>query len=544
MAGLKIYTLGHSGVIVDMNPIEPSLPEDSLLNAQNANHDAIAARGGALHKRPGLRQFNMLGAGGAILGGIPMSVTGTGGAPTPPTMPGIGSPTGDPTGAPPGGVPGPGEPTTSPGSVVSGGLFGNPFNGARLLVIGRSDSLRTLDFGNSWFESDTKMADLALIKTTSAAFPVGPPSGTRLGNESFETSTSRVAVIINGNLYYPTGTTIGTPPTLPTVRRLSADGRSDKVIFTVPDNPLILAAQPVASRYVSVNAMLGEFGNGDAMYVAVTDESTSGAGAGKYGRVLRVSGLDSGSYSVVEIYNSLNTNSNAALNGTTIQPTVPYALSIFLGGIWFGTWRGASGLANGPTICELQIDPSQPDGWKQSNVLINSNVSAADVSCITSIAFLGKMYVGYTHRGAGITFGTIYSFSGSPSVPALALTGGNGGALGAAADPNGFMSMVVFNGVLFASYFNNPAYSYIYSTPDGVTWSIVWTGSVGTGTSHPLSLQVDNGVLYAFGSRTPFSGGGIYLWSTDGVTFTDATTKFPNVNSGASVPVLFGMEQS
>jgi hypothetical protein len=538
MSKLQVYTFGHSGVVIDMNPVEPSLPMDSLLNAQNANHHSIAAYGGAVRKRPGFKQFNVVAAGGAVLGGIPMSVAGTGGAPVPGNKIG---PTGDPTGGPPGGVPGPGTPVPVSGTVnPTSTLFGSPFNGRRLLVIGRDDSTGgNLKYGNSWYVSDTQMADVAQIQITGIDTIAGPPAGTKLGGAGIETVTSAVTTIANGSLYYPTGSSDPAivPATLPTVRKLSADGKTDVLAFTIPDNPLVLAIVPVPAHEVGINALLTEFGNGNALYCAVADIVADGAQAGSYGRVFRVTGLDSGNYVITEIYNSLNTNASAALNGTAAQPTVPYTLGNFLGGVWFGTWRGAAGLANGPTFAELQIDTSQPDGYKQSNVLINANASAADVGCMTSIGFLGSMYIGYIHRGGGVTFATIYSYTGSPAAVALSLTGGNGGALGAAADPNGFLSMVVFNGKLYASYFNTGTVAYIYSF-DGTAWSIVYTGSA-AGTAQPLSLQVDNGVLYAFGDKT----NQLFLWSLDGITFTDATAKFPNVNGGFSIPVLFGIVQ-
>src|ERR1700680_4137083 len=484
MADRKIYTMGHSAVIVDMNQVELTLPEEFYQVAQNANHDPIAGHGGAVRKRPGLKQFNHLNAGGPVLGGIPMSVPGTGGAPIPPiTISTVDGSTGIAIGSPPGNVPGPGSPVPIPGSLPGGPttLFGSGlFNNNRLIVIGRADSNDTLNqqFGNSWYVTDANMADVAIIEPTGGAGPVvqtlaGPPGGTQLGFGGIETITSAVMTIANGNIYYPTGSGTYASNSLPIVRKITPNGKIDLPAFTIPNNPLVMAISPVPGRFVAVNAMLTEFGNGDAMYVAVADVVGDGAQAGSYGRVLRVTGLDSGNYAITEIFNSLNTNANAALNGTAAQPTVPYALGNYLGGIWLGTWRGASGLANGPTIAELQVDTTQPDGWKQSNVLILATAKAADVGCMSSIAFNGKMYIGYIFRGAGVTFATLYSYSGSPAAMGLELTGGNGGAIGPAASPNVLLSMVVFRRKLYASYWNDSTVAYIYALdPVPNTWSI------------------------------------------------------------------------
>ena len=104
--------------------------------------------------------------------------------------------------------------------------------------------------------------------------------------------------------------------------------------------------------------------------------------------------------------------------------------------------------------------------------------------------------------------------------------------------------MVVFKGKLYASYWNDSTVAYIYALdPVPNTWSIVYTGSL-LATVHPLTLQVDNGVLYAFGTRAGLSVAPTFLWSTDGVTFTNASTNFPFVNGGFSLPILFGINQT
>ena len=547
MAKLQVYTLGHHGVIVDMNPLEPAgLPNDAWRSAQNMNHDPISEHAGAVRKRPGLLQFNILNAGGPILGGIPMSVVGTGGAPSP-------APTGGPTG-PTTGPGGPGSPGPVPGGAPTNGpppgLFGNPFNGARLLIIGRNDNnASNLNYGNSWFVTDTEMAATANILLTGVAVTpttttAGPPAATQLGNlDGMETYGCSVTTLANGNFYYPQGSgPTAVAPILPGVRRMSADGSTDSLIFSIPDNQNILnLATPPPNHLVSITAMLTEFGNGDAIYVAVLDEITSGASAGSYGRVFRLTGLDAGIIEGAVILDTFGTGSGVtAFSGTTALPTVPNTLANFLGGVWVGLWRGTAGLAQGPAFAMLQPNAAAvPYGWQLTNVIVDADATASDVGCMQM--YNGNLYVGYINRGAGITQSRIYSYTGSPVGATLQLTGGNGNV---AAAPNGFISMVTFNGKLYASYYNQLAEAYLYQF-DGTTWTVVFSG-VASSTINPMTLQVDNGILYAFGLRAEhiFTTGGTFLWSPDGVTWNDGSANFPLVNLGFPVPVLFGIAQA
>src|SRR5258706_2903879 len=130
MGKISIFTLGHTGVVIDPNSQEPTVPQDALALAQNAGPDPRAGRGGAIRKRPGLARFNIAYAGGVILGGIPMPVAEFGGAPvsgggaivgTGDADDGTSIGTGDMTGRPGGTFDGGPIATTPPGAGIFGG---------------------------------------------------------------------------------------------------------------------------------------------------------------------------------------------------------------------------------------------------------------------------------------------------------------------------------------------------------------------------------------------------------------------------------------
>jgi hypothetical protein len=323
-------------------------------------------------------------------------------------------------------------------------------------------------------------------------------------------------------------------PVLPVLRRLSADGMSDKAVITIPDNPVILNLSPVPSHGVNILSILPAYGDATSLYLSTYDYVNSGAlsGAGSlgsYGRVVKVSGLDSGSYTITEIFNSLNTNANAALNGIQALPVVPNALSIFLGQLFLGLWRGQTGLAVGPSIALLRPDPTQPDGYGVTQVLSNANAGAADVACMQ--AYNGLLYVGYVYDAA--TLAPIYSFAGSPGGAVLAKTPTGS----AGQNPNGWVSMTVFNNLLLASFYNpNGSRAQIYRF-DGTTWTVSWVDSGTAATIKPLTFAQDNNTVYAI-------GGTLLLWSLDGITWTDASAQLPSTGSGSAIPILFGYAQS
>lgn len=541
---INVYTLGEGGVDVDTDPILTA--DNATLQSQNANYDPTSARGGALSKRRGLDRFHTTVLGGPILGGIEAPFQGFAGAPA--AGGGGGGAPGDPggTGGPSGGTgSGPGDPIGGPpGSTGSGPVLdpGGPlFGGKRLVAVGRwaDGDLGTLTA--SWYLSSIGFADKAVLITPTSAPSVGAPSAEG-PNASFPTTVGNMSIgqkytTANGVLYYQQHIANQLPavsPVLPIIRKMTVDGKRDSAIFTLPDNPIVLktysAGTTIVAHLVSVTAMVTEWGNGDAMWIAVYDKITNGSIPGSYGRVLRVTGLDSGSFVVTEVYNSLNTNNVSNLNNT---PAVPYCLENFLGKMWMGMWTGVSG--GSPCYAMFQPDPASPDGYRFVKVTASSDTSVTNVTCMK--AYNGNLYIGYTNSDPAVAHAFIYQRT--PDDVNSASVQGSGGS---AVSELGWVSMELFQGKLYASYFNFTQTSKIYSF-DGTTWTAVYTSSSTAQKRMPLVLRADGATLYAWGANDS-DNTTTWLSSTDGVNWTDQSS---NLNfDGASKPtnLLFGFEQT
>jgi len=546
---INVLTLGAGGVDVDTDPILTA--DNATLRSQNANYDPTSARGGALAKRRGLDRFHTIALAGPILGGIDAPYQGTGGAPA--SGGGGGGAPGDPggTGNPNGGTgSGPGDPIAGgPGttpSVPNGGPVFAPnvgapiFGGKHLVAIGRWTLADLGTLSSSWYLSDSGFADLAMLVTPTSAPNAGEPSAEG-PNASFPTTVGGMSIgqkytVANGALYYQqhiANQTPATNPVLPAIRKITADGKIDSQIFTLPDNPVILntfsSGTIVVTHESSVTAIVTEWGNGDAIWIAVYDKITNGSIPGNYGRVLRVTGLDVGAYVVTEVYNALNTNNVAGLNNT---PCVPYCLENFLGNMWMGMWTGVT---NGsPLFVMFQPNPASPDGYRfvKSNALVGGSV--ANVTCMK--AFNGNLYVGYTNLDPTVQHGSIYQYTPTGAV-SVALVGSGGTAV----SELGFVSMEIFNGQLYASYFNPTQASKIYQTADGVTWNAVYAASTSGQKAIPLVLRADGGVLYAWGANSS-NNNTSFLESPDGTTWNDKTANFPGTST-FPVNLLFGFDQ-
>jgi hypothetical protein len=537
MDPIKVWNLGEGGVNVDKNPLRTA-PNESL-ESQNATYDPTLQRLGGLSKRPGLGRFNMTAMGGTVLGGIEAPYRGTagasgsGGGGFPGDSGGTGNPelgTGDGPGDAVYAVGGGSTPGTGGGLFGGGGVAGSPllFSGRRLIVIGKQAATQATA---GWLLSSAGFLDTARVLNVPANSNVGPPQGQH--NTAFpdgagsQNPAIRPMTTANGTLYYAADVwnqTAAVSATLPTVRRLSSDGNSDQLAFTIPDNPAILAIATIPSHLVSINAMITEWGNGDALYVATYDQITSGASTGKYGRVLRVSGLDSGGYVIQEVYNFFTSPLGIA------TASVPICLVNFLGSPWFGVWHRSETAAG--SIARMV--PTGVGTWGIDKInSFDTPTSSADAVCLQ--VYSGVLYIGLQTRDPSVAHATLWSFT-PDDVAGVSLTGTGG----TAQSPGGFISMALFGTKLYATYFQDTQASKIYSF-DGTTWTEEYAASTAGLKAIALTLWADGSYLYAFGATKGASARN-FLVSTDGSTWTD-TGAFDAVGTNAAVNLIVGIDQ-
>lgn len=639
MGKISVFTMGHTGVVLDPNPLEPGLPADALVRAQNAIQDPKQGHGGAVRKRPGLARFNNAWAGGVILGGIPMPVAQFGGAPaagggaivgTGDSDDGSSVGTGDMVGAPGGTFDG------GPAATTSGGApqfnDGTPvFGGARLFVVGRlgTDATVSNEGGSGWYVSIKGLANVATGRTTPGP-PIAPYSYPPL--PPFDDAWGRPYCIkdnVPAGLYYASaygdqvlGTTsgavrtVGVGPMGAAVRR--TDGVTDALVATVPVNSMGAAAgvdKPGGKSMITV-----AIGSGGAGYL-VDDELTLAGGTGLPAVVVvatiggggvvatvTVKPGSEGLYTVLPTAPGLltgGTGGGATFNSytTTVsqrsaitclqdavdgniyltvkdkfagQPTarslgrafrmnpgtgsltelrlttaamaaflhLPYCIHYFDGYMYVGTFPDA--------INEIALlyrtDGTTLVTGENGSFTLGTGL-AAMISCFSD--YNGRLAMG---TGCWMTtpgYARIWSRQPgesadplvSPWTPLLTASGG------AAQNGNFFVSMVEFNGALYAAWFN-PAtdakiYKIVADSADPLSTSFTVTTAVASPTVSifPYNLFVDDNVLYAIGVNDATNATRAYV-STDGATWTDKSASLPTLATTSRMrPVFFGVNQ-
>jgi hypothetical protein len=545
---ISVYSLGHSGVVIDKNPLEPSLPDDALRTSQNAVHDPTLEHGGALVKRQGFKQFNLLNAGGPILGGIPMAVAGTGGAPAGGGggMTGGGTGGGSGTGGPgeTGGTGGGPPSYPPPGSGTFGG--GSLFGGARLIVIGRTDNTENNSGGTGWYITSKGLADAAIAATSP-----GPPGGVYsyppgIGETGMPYGFPSVVNTNNGNwLYYAAAHYQPTPTVQPTIRK--TNGAEDLLVATIPRE---LATPNGYSTLASIDGTSGGtqrssiitmfLGPDKVIYVGVKDKWSGQTTSSFCGRVFK---LYPESGALVQIAGT-----------PPIYPmlSIPFTLGYFINRPWWCSFNDVTD--TGATINMFDVEQKH---WLVDKTLPNEY---ANVTCGLAATpnnnpeFNGRLWFGVGVKSASPIFARLYS-RGQTAGPGDAnawfahpLASG-----GAAQNHNYYPSMAVFGDALYASYYNHTQTAKIYKiTADNpgdhestsFTFSTVFTNS-GVTDLVPYWLYVDDGVLYAYGSLGVGSGSNHHaMVTTDGTNWTDRTANIGVfANASYPIPIFFGLDQ-
>lgn len=546
---LAVYQLGITGVIIDQNPLEATVPADALTLAQNVIHDPKSGHGGGLRNRNGLKIFNQFSTLSPILGGAPMVVVGTGGAPAPtgsttsgptgPTSPGGGG--GSPAGGPPGG-PGP-TPTGSGGG--GGGPFTPPGGaGSPVLIIGRYRGSQAQD---GWFVTQP-----GITGTTGLPVTPGPPGhASRSVPATPFWTASPGSTVVGGYLYYPGwqssaadgqagDISIVGSVTSPVLRR--TNGLVDEVACEIPKHPL-LEDNPTNAAYAygsgpapfhpfastmgshvqpTIVSIIGA--NDNTIFFSVIDVGhTSGAenlgGSGintdgtDYSRIFRYTPSD---HHLVEVQ----------LAGGGLWSMLGYALAWWNDRLWFGGFTPTGGAVqwinpNVDTAPTMRLGSTFPDSLRVTTLTPHD----------------GYLFVGFQNRirvgDPAISYAAMYRMSADPQDLAFNIFYPSGGA--AAQQNNGWVSAAVFLGELYASWVNPGSYCRIYKynrTTGG--WAAVWSDS---GAYH-LQLKVDGSILYAYGHAG--TSNPIMLTTTDGVTFTDKTTTLGASTVELMLPILFG----
>lgn len=552
---ITVLTLGTGGIDVDSDPILTA--DNATLKSQNATYDPTASRGGALSKRPGLDRFNIVPFGGPILGGIEAPFAGTAGAPTSGGG-GAGLP-GDPGGTvggqPDPGASGGGSYGVGPGSTITlgsnastgvGPSGGNAsyftsgsvlFGGKKIIIVGRADSTTTGASGAGWYVTSKGFADIAQSVTESVASPMNGPSLARIAGgvtalevgqtanhdqlSGFPPSlTEGLCARPNGILFYAQRTDPSESVTypLPSTKRAVIrrnDGISDVVVTTIPDNSLwpVVTGAYATGHGMAVVGMGTRYGDGGNIFIAIHDRFGVGGVtvANDSSRIFR---MDTSSYALTEVFNSYT--------GATNYNSVTGTLSPLLSGGSVEVWGGGMQLATGATSAVYGMVPSPPfnDGYANWTGYEGAYADKSDVTCMA--IYKGSLFVGHINLAASPAFAVI---NGNPigggTLPANPQLTGSGGTVQA---NNRFVSMAIFQGKLYVSFYNATQAAKIYQF-DGTNWTTVFTSGTFTHDLVPFNLHVDadGDVLYAYGSTSATIT--VFMTSVDGVTWVDKSAN-------------------
>ncbi len=529
MAPIKVFTLGHTGVIIDANPFEPSKLDDSLQLSQNAEHDPRAGHLGALRKRAGWARFNAANAGGAILGGIPMPVAEFGGAPSSGGGALIG--TGDDFGGTP---PGSGDGTGSPGGTTDGqpratpnpgpGSWNPPFANERVVVIARNGTGAPSDSGGAgWFVTSKNLTQATTTVTTPGfGGPYGYPAVA-----PFDELWGTPGCVLNGKLYYagnhgsqvtgsasPIRINTGATDSLFTTIPVSTDGRA------FVNYPTLSGAK----RQAIVAMRAGSDGN---IYIAVKDKFYGQNTNGNAGRVFRLS------------------PTTGALTQMLSEPTMlPYCVEYFDGHVFQGSYI--------PQAVANQLVTVVATSSDELHAVVDRSFGSTDasmISCMTVWKNTLVVGVGCYQTGSGVESGSYLA------TIHLRFQGGSLGdtanwnainfdtaRTGRGVNGNVVVSSIVFNGDLYVSWYSPGGAGRVYRftcVDDTLTSSSALVDTLVLNSNRAFTLFVDDGVLYAVGGSIGVSSK-VFV-TPDGTTWTD---KSAQISGGSYVlPVLFGVDQ-
>ena len=196
---------------------------------------------------------------------------------------------------------------------------------------------------------------------------------------------------------------------------------------------------------------------------------------------------------------------------------MPYALAWHMDRLWVGTNHGDGSLG-----VVYWLRPNIDTAWT-AEAGITGSVTAMQ-------SFGGQLYIACSQVNG--TFAKIYKRNSDTTYSTVATGTG-----GAAQVNNGWLSLCVFNGVLYSGYWNpdSPLIAKVYSITTGGTVTLVYTGATDTLAPY-LAIFVSNNVLYVLGCADEIQVA--LISSPDGVTFTDVSGNINTLNTETAIPVF------
>lgn len=575
---IGIYTLGHTGVIVDPNFLEPLLSDDSMQFAQNATHEPQAEHGGGIRKRQGLQQFNAVSLGGAILGGIPMPVAGTGGAPAPAGTTTIDDPadasgtdgtgssvgTGNGTGAP-GATSDGGAASTSGSSGASafgGGAAGSGtvFSGRRLLIIGRDDGTNGGQIGEGWYKTSALYGTDTPVSLTSPGPPSVPqapglvPAGDPDGDGNPGAVGDNMGVWLGSWYYFAQVIPLSTDDRI-TVQR--TNGVQVQAAFSIPKNPNSVAnVNGSSDQRQFQNVISFHAGSNGLLYVCVIDKYVN-TGASHPGKAQSVYAWDPVGQTLAVIAQTLGATGDRIISQAQLfNVNVGGALGSAGPYLFTGDFVGAVDTA-------ATVSAWLPLGFKNTGLGVEDYAGVSTQDAITCMAqYNGRLWAGSRCNSAAPALPYLISRDPNQALgSATAWTTYSGTTVGlpsiASSNLSFYSSMVVMpataaNGnvnYLCLAYFNqHTSTAYIFTAVannyGALNSAMTFAQVFSVAASAPITLNVDSGILFAIWTKGLGNGSKIYS-SVDTVTWDAGTTLGTLSNSSYSLAGLFlGLNQT
>lgn len=296
----------------------------------------------------------------------------------------------------------------------------------------------------------------------------------------------------NTLIYPATGYTVGT--TYPSLRVW--DGRQDRELCLVPPTPAFVVPKAVLSLLAA---------NG-TVYFSTFDAGTSSADWS--GRVMQVDPVS---------------GQITPLGVAFTAGEMPYALAWHMGRLWCGTNNGIG------TVGKVYyFRPGVDTAWTLDHSLSTETLGGVDSLC----SYSGKLYVGSDNAAGAFSKILVRDTAGTYTVSET-------GTGGTARINNGYLAMRVYQGNLYASFWNadTTAVAKIRKF-DGASWTTVVTGA--TTTLKPFILLFgENNYLYAIGGGKLLAG--VILSSATGAAspaWTNLTAQLPETTE--TLLPLFG----